>query len=166
MPSTEVGPLRRLALRIFRLTPATLSWPFVRLVSPTFTVGAVALIEYDGRLLALRQSHRRGLSLPGGLVEKGEHPAQSVTREVMEETGLRIDPGDVVATTFETTLRHIDVLFRVRCDSEPAVDVGSEATSYEWLALDDWTDIDRSTERVLDAVRAAHGEPRLGSLLG
>ncbi|GAB3492454.1 NUDIX hydrolase [Flexivirga lutea] len=165
MASEEVGPLRRLGLRIFRMTPTQLTWPFVRLGSPTFTVGAVALIEYDGRLLALRQSHRRGVSLPGGLVEKDEHPAESVAREVMEETGIRIDPGDIVATTFETRVRHIDVLFRVVCDREPAVEVGSEATSYEWLPLDDWTDIDRATERVLHAVRAVRHDPRPGVVL-
>ncbi|GGB24897.1 hypothetical protein GCM10011492_13630 [Flexivirga endophytica] len=165
MASEQIGPVRRLGLRLFRLVPSPVVWPFIRIASPTFTVGAVALIEYDGRLLALRQSHRRGVSLPGGLVEKGEHPAESVAREVMEETGIRIDAGDVIATTFETKLRHIDVLFRVTCDREPVVDVGSEATSYEWLPLDDWTDVDRATARVLAAVRAVHHEPRPGSVL-
>lgn len=165
MTHQQPGPLRRLGLRLFRLTPSKVVWPFLRIASPTFTVGAVALIEYDGRLLALRQSHRRGVSLPGGLVEKGEHPAESVAREVMEETGIRIDPGDVIATTFETRLRHIDVLFRVVCDREPEVRVGSEATSYEWLPLDQWTDVDRATERVLHAVRAVHHDPRPGAIL-
>ncbi|WP_446665914.1 NUDIX hydrolase [Flexivirga sp. B27] len=165
MTHERPGPLRRLGLTIFRLTPSKVVWPFLRIASPTFTVGAVALIEYDGKLLALRQTHRSGVSLPGGLVEKGEHPAQSVAREVMEETGIRIDPGDVVATTFETKLRHIDVLFRVVCEREPVVRVGSEATGYEWLPLDEWVDIDRATARVLDAVRAVHHDPRPGSLL-
>lgn len=165
MASEHVSSVRRLGLRLFRLAPMKVIWPVVRIASPTFTVGAVALIEYDGRLLALRQSHRRGVSLPGGLVEKGEHPAQSVAREVMEETGIRIEPGDVIATTFETKLRHIDVLFRVLCDREPAVVPASEATSYEWLPLDEWTDIDSSTRRILQALRAVQHDPRPGSLL-
>lgn len=159
------GALRRLGLRIFRVTPAKVVWPFLRIASPTFTVGAVALIEHDGSLLALGQSHRRGVSLPGGLVEKGEHPTESVAREVMEETGIRIDPGDVIATTFEPKLRHIDVLFRVVCTTEPVVRPASEATSYRWLPLDEWTDIDQPTERILCAVRAVHDEPRPGSVL-
>ena len=165
MSHKHPGPVRRLGLRIFRLSPARAVWPLIRIATPTFTVGAIALIEYDGKLLALRQTHRQGVSLPGGLVEKGEQPAVAVAREVLEETGIRIDPGDVIATTFETKLRHIDVLFRVTCDAEPAVRVASEATSYEWLALDQWTDVDPATERILHAVRAVHHEPQLGSVL-
>jgi 8-oxo-dGTP pyrophosphatase MutT (NUDIX family) len=165
MSHQRPGPLRRLGLRIFRLSPARAVWPAIRIATPTYTVGAIALIEYDGKLLALRQTHRQGVSLPGGLVEKGEQPAAAVAREVLEETGIRIDPGDVAATTFETKLRHIDVIFRVVCDEEPVVHAASEATSYEWLELDQWTDVDRSTERILRAVRAGHREPRLGSVL-
>lgn len=165
MAGERPGPMRRLALRGFRLLPVKLAWPVVRLTAPTYTVGAVALIEYDGKLLALHQLHRRGVSLPGGLIDKGEEPAAAVTREVLEETGIRIDPGDVIATTFATKLRHIDVLFRVLCDTEPVIRVGSEATSYEWLPLDDWTDIDSATARILHAVRAVHHEPRPGSVL-
>lgn len=166
MSREHPGLWRRLGMRVFRVSPAPAVWPLIRISSPTFTVGAIALIEYDGRVLALRQLHRRGVSLPGGLVEKGEHPATAVAREVLEETGLRIDPGDVVTTTFETKLRHIDVLFQVLCEQEPVVEPASEATSYEWLPLDEWTDIDRSTERILHAVRAVHHEPRPGSVLG
>jgi len=152
-------------MRIFRVSPARAMWPLIRLSSPTFTVGAIALIEYDGKLLALRQTHRRGVSLPGGLVEKGEHPATAVAREVLEETGIRIDPGDVFATAFETTLRHIDVMFRVPCDVEPTVRVGSEATAYEWLPMDQWTDVDDATQRIFDALEAVQHEPRPGAVL-
>ena len=71
MDHERPGPLRRLGMRAFRLAPARLVWPAIRVASPTYTVGAIALIEYDGKLLALRQTHRRGVSLPGGLVEGG-----------------------------------------------------------------------------------------------
>lgn len=159
------GPVRRLGMRAFRAAPSRLVWPAIRVASPTYTVGAVALIVYDDKLLALHQTHRKGVSLPGGLVEKNEQPAAAVAREVLEETGLRIDPGDVIATAFETKLRHIDVLFRVLCDREPVVVPASEATAYEWLPLDGWTDIDRSTERILRALRAVQQTPRSGRIL-
>ncbi|MBB2893302.1 NUDIX domain-containing protein [Flexivirga oryzae] len=165
MSHEHPGPVRKLALLVFRVSPMRLVWPAVRLISPTFTMGAIALIEYDGKLLALRQTHRKGVSLPGGMVEKGEHPATAVVREVLEETGIRIDPGDVAATTFETTVRHIDVIFRVVCDTEPTVHVASEATSYEWLPADQWNDVDNATQRILDALEAAHRQPRVGAVL-
>lgn len=165
MSHEHPGPLWRLGMQIFRLSPTRVTWPLIRLSSPTFTVGAIALIEYDGKLLALRQTHRNGVSLPGGLVEKGEQPAAAVAREVLEETGIRIDPGDIVATAFETTLRHIDVMFRVPCDVEPTVRVASEATAHEWLPMDRWTDVDDATQRILDALDAVHHHPRPGAVL-
>lgn len=36
-------------------------------------------------------------SLPGGRVERGEHLAEAVFREVLEETGLLVRPGPLVA---------------------------------------------------------------------
>lgn len=167
MSADHPGALRRTALRVFKRLPAGPSQQIVRFVSPTWTIGAIALIEYDERILALRQTHRKGLSLPGGLLDHGEIPADAVAREVQEETGLRIDPGDVSATVFDARMKHCDVIFRVRCDHEPQVRVASEATSYSWVRLADWpTERDTPTERILDAVRASREPSRLGTLLG
>lgn len=58
-------------------------------------VGAV-VHDRRGRLLLIQRAQEpgRGLwSLPGGRVEPGETDEQAVTREVWEETGLRVRPG-------------------------------------------------------------------------
>lgn len=167
------GRLRRVALTVFKWIPPRPSHAIIRLAGPTYSVGAIAIIEHEGLVLALRQTHRHGMSLPGGLVERGEQPHEAVAREVHEETGLRIESGDVFATVFDVDMRHLDVIFRVPCDREPRVTPGSEATGYAWLdpshwdAFDsDWGDLDNPTARILQTVRAARESRRPGRVLG
>ena len=165
MSADHPGPLRRGAMRIYRVLPARPSQLIVRRLAPQYVVGAVVLLEHEGALLVLRQTHRSGLSLPGGLVQSGESPAQAAAREAMEETGIDLDPGDPVATAFDARLRHCDVIFRVPCDRRPEVRVASEATGYEWIDPDAWPGSrDGSTERIMRAVEMARATPREGRL--
>lgn len=63
-------------------------------------VGAV-IRDAAGRLLLVRRAHSPGAgqwSLPGGRVEPGESDEQALSREVGEETGLRVRVGAVVGT--------------------------------------------------------------------
>lgn len=50
---------------------------------------AVAYVaREDGRMLCVWNKRYAGWTMPGGLVEEGETPAQAVIRELQEETGL------------------------------------------------------------------------------
>ncbi len=63
-------------------------------------VGAVVLRE-DGAVLLIQRGRPPGVgtwTLPGGKVEAGETLEQAVSREVLEETGLRVAPVAVVET--------------------------------------------------------------------
>ncbi len=137
------------------------------MIVPSYTVGAVAVIEWNGRILALRQTHRAGLSLPGGHIARGEQPHEAVVREVREETGLRVSAGDIFATALDPQSRVIDVIYRIRCGREPQVRVASEATGYEWIDPRQWPDgqADESTQRILNGVSAARAVPAAGRLL-
>jgi ADP-ribose pyrophosphatase YjhB (NUDIX family) len=68
-------------------------------------VGAL-ILKRDSILLVQRGgSPLRGYwSLPGGVVETGEHLADAIQREVLEETGLSVKPLAVVEI-FERILR-------------------------------------------------------------
>ena len=62
-------------------------------------LGVGALIFQGGRILMAQRGKQplMGLwSLPGGLVEAGERLEEAVRREVREETGLEVEPLDVV----------------------------------------------------------------------
>jgi ADP-ribose pyrophosphatase YjhB (NUDIX family) len=57
------------------------------LVAPT-TVGALALVEHEGKIVLVRQSYAPGWRLPGGGAKHGEPPQVAVMRELQEEIGL------------------------------------------------------------------------------
>ncbi len=61
-------------------------------------VGAV-IKDATGRLLLIKRGHDPGAglwSLPGGRIERGESDAEALVREILEETGLRIEPGALI----------------------------------------------------------------------
>jgi 8-oxo-dGTP diphosphatase len=63
-------------------------------------VGAV-IKDQDGRLLLIKRGHEPGAglwSLPGGRIEAGETHHQAVAREVLEETGLRVECRRLLGT--------------------------------------------------------------------
>jgi 8-oxo-dGTP diphosphatase len=58
-------------------------------------VGAV-ITDSHGRLLLIKRGHEPGAglwSLPGGRIEPGETDAEALVREMLEETGLTVEPG-------------------------------------------------------------------------
>jgi ADP-ribose pyrophosphatase YjhB (NUDIX family) len=54
------------------------------------------VIDQDGRLLLHRRDDNELWSIPGGAMEVGERIADTVIREVEEETGLEVKPERVV----------------------------------------------------------------------
>ena len=68
------------------------------MTGPIACVGGLAYDE-AGRLLLVQRANEpgRGLwSVPGGRVEPGEDDAAALVREMGEETGLRVTPGELV----------------------------------------------------------------------
>ena len=60
-------------------------------------VSASALVEQDDHLLVVFDPIRGEPILPGGHLKWREKPEAALTREVREETGLDIDPLEIVA---------------------------------------------------------------------
>ncbi len=146
-------PVYLAALRVFRRLPAPLRRTLVRAGTPGFTVGAVCLLERDGRLLMLRQPHRVGWSLPGGLLDRGESAADAVAREVREELGVDVEVGRPVTVVVDSPLRRVDVIYRVTVGGEIGEHVGGEATTARWLLPEEVDEMDAPTRQILDAAR-------------
>lgn len=154
------------ALVGFRMIPGPLKRSLVRAGTPSYTVGAVCLIEHDDEVLLLWQPHRRGWSLPGGLLGRGEEPAEAVRREVLEEVGLAIEPGDVFAVGVHASTQQIDVIFRVRASERPRLELATEARKAQWWRLADLDETDRETRRILQIVQQIDAEPSPGRVVG
>ncbi len=91
-------------------------------------VGVAAIVLREGEILLVRRGREplKGMwSLPGGLLELGETTAEGVAREVLEETGVRVRPLEIVATIDriirddDSRVRYHYVLVEWLCMVEP-----------------------------------------------
>ena len=77
--------------------------------------------------------------IPGGFLESDEHPAEGAKREMVEETGLVVEPAEVLGFWMdaygdeEFTALNICYLARVTGGEAKA---GSDAARIEWFPLD------------------------------
>ncbi len=78
---------------------------------PSYTVGCLAVLRAEGRFLILRQPHRPGWTLPGGLLHRGELPADGLRRELREELGLELNPGVPATTLVDPVARRVDLIY-------------------------------------------------------
>ena len=61
-------------------------------------ISQMLIRDVDGRVLLCQLTYKRDWDLPGGVVEVGESPRLAVQREVDEELGLEVEPGDLLLT--------------------------------------------------------------------
>jgi len=90
----------RFLLRLWRHLPSSLKLGFLRLRYAHVAVGVAALIRDEhGRILLVHRtySHEEPWALPGGWLEGAEGVDRTLEREFLEETGLRIQTGRVLA---------------------------------------------------------------------
>lgn len=68
----------------------TLFHAYARLKRP-MTLGVRAAVENDvGEVLLVRHTYTPGWYLPGGGIERGEPAVEALTRELIEEAGIRL----------------------------------------------------------------------------
>ncbi len=131
--------------------------------SPLVGVGAV--IVRDGRVLLVRRGTeplRGRWSIPGGLIEVGEMLREAVVREAREETGLEVEPVELVELldrihrNGERVRYHYviaDYLCRVKGGTLKAA---SDADEARWVERAEWNShsalaLEPITVRVIEA---------------
>lgn len=137
-----MAAFQRSLLRLFGALPMPVRRALVRTIRPSWTAGAVAIIERDdGRWLLVRPVYRKAWALPGGLIDRGEHPEETVRREMREELGVDVVIGPEPWVIYDSRLRRLDAVFRVRLADgiDPdAIEVTSvELLDAAWFDPDD-----------------------------
>ena len=105
-----------------------------------------AWIDRGGEFLALRRADepKRGeWNMPGGFVEAGESGPEAIAREVLEETGLEIEPGEVVGIFASSSGEGEDAIpiFDVAylCSLKGGeMEISDESLEAGWFSLDDF----------------------------
>jgi ADP-ribose pyrophosphatase YjhB (NUDIX family) len=102
-----------------------------------------ALVVHEGTVLLVRRAHEPGRGswdIPGGFCNADEHPADTAVREVYEETGLDIEPTELLGMWMdvygdgdppETTLN----IYYLAVTRDPtSTRPNSEVTEIGWFA--------------------------------
>ncbi|GII21988.1 NUDIX hydrolase [Planosporangium mesophilum] len=156
---TALRLLRLAAYRSFYRLPFTWRKRLVRMGSTQYVIGAVTIVrdadaDPPGRILLLRQPPGPGWSIPGGILNRGEHPAAGAARELAEETGIRVEPArlrpGVPNAIVHTGGRWVDMVFEVSVPADDALTI-DEAEVHEaaWYPLDALPRLTRPTARLL-----------------
>ena len=132
-------------------------------VSPLVGVGAV--IVNEGRVLLVRRGTQPMLgkwTIPGGLIEVGEMLREAVVREAREETGLEVEPVELVELLDrihreEGRVRYHYVIADYLCRvAGGTLQAASDAAEVRWTERAEWNShsalaLDPITVRVVEA---------------
>jgi ADP-ribose pyrophosphatase YjhB (NUDIX family) len=146
--------IHRGLLRLFGCLPRGGRLWLTKRVAPSFTVGAITVIEDGGRVLLIRQSYRPRWGLPGGLLRRGEGPEAAAHREAAEEVGVRIElVGDPVVVV-DPQPRRVDVVYRARLvdGSGPGAPSSPEIVEARWFAWDELPELQDEAKSALRAL--------------
>ncbi|MFC1959977.1 NUDIX hydrolase [Chloroflexota bacterium] len=115
--------LGRLGIRVYRLGQAR------------YTAGAVAIVFNEaGAILLLKHVYRQKYlwGLPGGWVDRKENPGETVRRELMEETGLRIVVMAPVWIGQGVWSDHLDMAYICQLEGGD-LSLSGEILDYRWV---------------------------------
>jgi len=157
--------IHRFSLRVFRRLPVLLRRWVVRAIAPKYTVGAICFIERsNGDLLLVRHAYRQRWGVPGGLLARGEEPADAARREVLEEVGLDVELLGEPAVVVDAEPQRIDIIFSARpTEGADLAAIGPrspEIVEVAWFPADHLPELQFEAADALVALARAATTPR------
>jgi ADP-ribose pyrophosphatase YjhB (NUDIX family) len=159
--------LKRSLFRAFGLLPQAFRRWLIRTIRPSWTAGSVAIVERDdGRWLFVRPVYRKGWTLPGGLVDRGEHPEATAVREMQEELGITVEILGGGWVVIDPEYRRVETIFRASLADgiDPdAIEVTTvELSGVGWFDPEETPELEKETREVMALARqVARGGPSL-----
>ena len=139
-------------------------------MTPRQAITSCGVIVTDGEQILLGHATRSPRwDIPKGVSELGESFAESAARELLEETGLAVDPGGLVGLGVHPYLRRKDLALFVwrppalpdpkslTCTSQFALADGKMVPEFDRFGLFGWdealTRVGKNLARVLASIR-------------
>lgn len=152
------GRLHRLVVAVYARLPERARLRLLRLVAPTYTVGAICVVVSDrGELLLVRQSYRPDWTFVGGSLDRREAPADAGRREAVEEIGVAIELTGPPAVVAYPDRRDLHLVYPARLVDETLVPraVPPEILEVGWFPPGALPVLHREAQRALETLRAA-----------
>ncbi|MBM2616143.1 NUDIX domain-containing protein [Actinoplanes sp. LDG1-06] len=129
--------------------------------------GASAVVRDDqGRILLLKRSDNGQWSLPAGMIDPGEQPAETVLREIEEETGVIAEIERLAGVAMHAAeypngdkCEYLAVWFRCRAVGGQARPDGDESLEVGWFTPDDMPEVSGLTKLRIETTAAPDGPP-------
>ncbi|WP_416476540.1 NUDIX domain-containing protein [Streptomyces sp. LKA04] len=121
--------------------------------------GAVLLIERGW------PPHKGRLALPGGHVDPGETSRAAAARELLEETGVRVDPWDMeLIGVYDTPDRdprgrYVTAAYLVTVPETTTAHAGDDAAAVRWVPLEDARGLAFDHTDIVTTARYRHNSP-------
>jgi ADP-ribose pyrophosphatase YjhB (NUDIX family) len=148
-------------LKAYSRLPVWLRRGVVRWLGPSYTVGSVVLVEDGDRVLLLKPSYRRAWGMPGGLLQRGESPADGARREAREELGVEICLVGRATLVVDLGPRRIDFVHRARLADPSAKPwpASPEVEAIDWFHRDALPDLLFEARTGLEALEQMDAVP-------
>ena len=116
--------------------------------------GATIVRDRNQRFLVVHSTRRNTWDCPGGRREPGESPAECAARELAEETGLVVAPGELTPCGYEriavadpshwAATRPLVQVFHLDLGTpQPPLTPGDDVDAARWVSHDDFRDLCR-----------------------
>ncbi len=135
-------------------------------------VGVGAIIIEDGRVVLVKRAHpplQAEWSIPGGVLEVGELLREAAVREAREETGLTVEPGELLGVydrvlhDAEGRVQYHYVLIDFLCRRVAGdLAAASDATEVRWFRREELRGLGLA-EDTIDVIRKGFSKLRLRS---